>query len=125
GNTDPYSQSRSRAVTKLCNSRDQCQPGAHRALGIVLVRLRIAEIGEYAIARVSSDEPTRPGDLLGTAAVVGANDFPQVLSIEPCRERCRVDKIGEHNRDLASLCLRQPSRRSSRFGLIELRNRAQ
>ena len=35
---------------------DQGEPGTHRALGVVLVRLRIAEIGQHAVAHVLGDE---------------------------------------------------------------------
>src|SRR5262249_33819067 len=63
--------------------------------------------------------------LLGTAAVVSTNDFPQILRVEPCRERRRANKISEHHRELTSLGLGPRSRRGPRSGLIELRDRAQ
>ena len=41
---------------ELRHGFDQGKPGADRALGIVLMRLRIAEIGEHAVAHVLGDE---------------------------------------------------------------------
>ena len=65
---------------------DQCQPGAYRALSIVFIRPRIAGGCEHAVADVSGTRSAKLLDLLGTAAVVRANDFPQVLRVEPCSE---------------------------------------
>ena len=45
--------------------RPSCKPGAHRPLGVVLVRLRIAEIDEHAVAHVLGDEAVEAGDRLG------------------------------------------------------------
>ena len=44
---------------------DERQPGAHRALGIVLVRLRIAEIDEDAVAHVLGDEAAEAVTVFG------------------------------------------------------------
>src|SRR6266702_243147 len=123
GNANSHSQSCPRTDIESCHGRDQCQPGAYRALGIVLIRPRIAEICEHAVAHVSGNETAKLLDLLGTAAVVRANDFPQVLRVEPCRERSRANKISEQHRELTSLGL--GPRSGSRSELIEFRNRAQ
>src|SRR5215831_11893676 len=118
GNANSHSQSCLRAGIESCHSRDQCQPGAYRALDIVFIRPRIAKICEHAVAHVSGNEPARFLDLLGTTALVRANYFPQVLWVEPCRECCRANEISEHHRELASLGLGPRSRRGSRCGLI-------
>src|SRR5258707_7350170 len=125
GNANSHSQSCLGAGIESCHGRDQCQPGAYRALSIVFIRPRIAEICEHAVPHVSGNETAKLLDLLGTAVVVRANDFPQVLRVEPCRERSRANKIGEHHRELTSLGLGPRSRRGSRSDLIEFRNRAQ
>ena len=125
GNANSHSQSCLRAGIESCHGRDQCQPGAYRALSIVFIRPRIAEICEHAVAHVSGNETAKLLDLLGTAAVVRANDFPQVLRVEPRRERSRANKISEHHRELASFGRGPRSRRGSQSDLIELRNRAQ
>ena len=36
---------------------DEREPGPHGAFGVVLVRLRIAEVDEHAVAQVLGDEP--------------------------------------------------------------------
>ena len=38
------------------------QPGPDRQLGIVLIRLRIAEIDQHAVAHVLGDKAGEPGD---------------------------------------------------------------
>jgi hypothetical protein len=55
---------------------DQREAGAHRALGIVLVGARIAEIGEHAVAHVIRDKPATAFDDRGAAAVIGADHRP-------------------------------------------------
>src|SRR5246500_783675 len=125
GNPNSRSQSFLRADIESCHSRDQCQPGAYRALGIVFIRPRITEICEHAVAHISGNEPAKFLDLLGAAAMVRAHDFLQVLRVEPCRERCRTNKISEHQREMTSLGRGPRSRCGSRSGLIEFRNRAQ
>src|SRR4029077_16799122 len=125
GNANSHSQFCPRTDIESCHGRDQCQPGAYRALSIVLIRPRIAEICEHAVAHVSGNEPAKFLDLLGAAAMVRAHDFLQVLRVEPCRERCRTNKISEHQREMTPLGRGPRSRRGSRSGLIEFRNRAQ
>ena len=53
---DPHMQRRSRGRLQLRRGLDDREPGAHRALRVMLVRLRIAEIGEHAVAHVFGDE---------------------------------------------------------------------
>ena len=82
---------------------DQREPGPDRPLGLVLVRLRPAEIGEHAVAHVLGDV-TRPAlDHLGAAFLIGADHLAHVLGIEPRRQRGRADQIAEHHRQLAAL----------------------
>ena len=55
----------------------------HRALGIVLVCVRIAEIGKYAVAQVSGDETAVFDDDLRATSMISVDDLPQILRIEP------------------------------------------
>src|SRR5262249_61616751 len=64
GNANSHLQSHPRAITELRHGTDQCQPCAHRALGVVLVRLRIAEIDQHTVAHISGYNATRLHDLL-------------------------------------------------------------
>ena len=53
---DPHAQRRARRGDELRRRLDDREPGLHGALGVVFVRLRIAEIGEHAVAHVFGDE---------------------------------------------------------------------
>ncbi len=74
---------------------DGAEPRPHRPLGVVLMRLRVAEIDQYAVAHVPGDEAIKPGDDLGDGAVVCADDFVQILGIEAGGKFGRADQIGE------------------------------
>ena len=94
------------APATVCEFRrglDDGQPGLHGALGVVFVRLRIAEIGEHAVAHVFGDEAAVGCDQRRAAFVIGPDDRPHVLGIEPRRHRGRADEIAEHHRQLPAL----------------------
>jgi hypothetical protein len=74
-------------LIELWHPIDQRQPASRGALGVVLVRLRIAEINQDAVAHVAGDKPAKSFDDLCDAAMVGADDPAQILGIEPCRPR--------------------------------------
>ena len=103
GDADAHLQRRAGRGCELRHRLDQRQPGAHGALGVMLVGLGIAEIGQHPVAHVLGDEPAGLGDLLGAAAVIGADDLAHVLGIEPSRQRGRADEVAEHDRELAAL----------------------
>jgi hypothetical protein len=84
---------------------DHGEPGADRALGIVLMRLGIAEIDQHAVAHVLGDKTGKPGDRVGDAAMVGADNLAQILGIVPRRQRRRADEVAEHDGQLAPLGL--------------------
>ena len=133
GDADPHLQWRRRDGVEPGHLLDQLQPGAHRALGIVLVGPRIAEIGEHAVAHVLGDKPAAAPDHLGNAAVIGADHRAQILRVEPRRQRRRADQIAEHHRQLPPLGLAGPDasilprlhklgRRDRRAGAREVRS---
>ena len=62
---------------------DDAQPRADRPLGIVLMRPRVAEIDQHAVAHVFGDKAVEAGDDLGDGAVIGGDDLAQILGIEP------------------------------------------
>ena len=105
GDADPHLQWRRRDGVEPGHLLDQLQPGAHRALGIVLVGPRIAEIGQHPVAHVLGDKPAAAPDHLGNAAVIGADHRAQILRVEPRRQRRRADQIAEHHRQLPPLGL--------------------
>jgi hypothetical protein len=60
------------------DSVDRTEPGADRPLGVVLVRSRIAEIDQDAIAHVFGDKALEPGDDPGDRTVLRGNDLPRL-----------------------------------------------
>ena len=70
---------------------DDREPGARRALGVVLMRLRVAEINEHAVAHILRDKTAKAADGVGDTAMVGADDLAQILGIEARRQRRRAD----------------------------------
>src|SRR6516164_4474389 len=56
-------------LIELRHPIDQRQPATRGALGIVLVRLRIAEINQDAVAHVTGDKPAKAIDNLCGAAM--------------------------------------------------------
>jgi hypothetical protein len=82
------------------NSVDGAQPRPDCPLGVVLMRFRVAEINQHAVAHVPRDEAMEPGDDFGDGAVIGGDNLAEILRIEPRRERRRADQIAEHHRQL-------------------------
>ena len=97
GDADPHLQRRRDGV-ESGHLLHQLQRRAHRALGIVLVGPRIAEIGQHPVAHILGDKAAAAADHLGNAAVIGADHYPQILGIEPSGQRRRADEIAEHHR---------------------------
>jgi hypothetical protein len=100
---DTHLQRRVGTSGELWNSLDETEPGADRALRIVLMRLGVAEIRENTIAHVLGDKAAIALDPFSAAAVIGANDAPQVLGVEPGGECGRTDQVREHDRNLSTL----------------------
>ena len=75
----------------------------HGPRGVILVRAGKAEIGEHAVAHEFGDEAVVARDHAGNGVLVGADDPPHVLGIEPRRKRGRADEVGEHHGELPAL----------------------
>ena len=86
--------------------------GANGTFGIVLVGVRPAEIGEYAVPHKFGDMPADASDLARDCVLVSAQHIAHRLGIEPGRESGRVGEIDEHHRNLAP------------FGFVARRRRA-
>ena len=84
---------------------DNRETAAHGALGIILMRQRVAEISQHAVAHQSGDKATIAGHYLGDAAMIGGDDVVQVLWIEPYGQFSRANEVAEHDRELAALGL--------------------
>ena len=74
-----------------------------RPLGIVLVGVRKAEIGENAVAHEFGDETVIARDHARAGVLIGADHLPHILGIEPRRQRGRAREVAEHDRQLAAL----------------------
>jgi hypothetical protein len=75
----------------------------------MLVSLRIAKIRQHAVPHVLGDETAVALDQFVAAAMIGGNDLPQLLWVEPGRHRSRPHEIAEHDRQLAALGVLMPS----------------
>jgi len=90
-------------LIQLRHPIDQRQSAARGTLGVVLMRPRIAEIGQHPVAHVAGDKPAKALDDLCDAAMVSADNPAQIFGIEPRRQRGRADEIAEHHRQLPPL----------------------
>ena len=61
---------------------DNAQPRANRPLGVVLVRLQVAEISEHPVAHIFGDKSVEPDDRLGDGAVISSEDVAEVFWID-------------------------------------------
>ena len=68
---------------EAADSIDQSQPRPDSPLGIVLMRPRVAEIDQHAVAHIFGDKAIEPGDDFCDGAVIRGDDFAQILGIEP------------------------------------------
>jgi hypothetical protein len=93
---DPNLQRRTGMRCELWNRLDKTERGTNRALRIMLMRSGIAEIGENAVAHVFRDEATIALEQFRAAAMIGADDAPQVLGVELSRKRGRADQVTKH-----------------------------
>jgi hypothetical protein len=67
------------------------------------MRLRVAEIGEHAVAHILRNKAARALDQLGAAMVISTDDLAHVLGVEPRGKRSRANQIAEHHRQLPPL----------------------
>jgi hypothetical protein len=79
------------------------QPRPHRPLGVVLMRPRVAEIGQHPVAHEFGDKAVIARDDAGNGVLIGAERLAQFLGVEPSRQRRRADEIAEHHRQLPPL----------------------
>ncbi len=95
---------------------DRCVPGvegseraldgercAHGALGVVLLRLRIAEQGHQPVAELLQDMAAESRHRGRRFVEIGADQVAPVLGVEPRREARRAGEIAEHHGDRPAL----------------------
>ena len=65
GDADAHLQGDARGSVQLRRRLDERKPSLDRAFGVVFVGLRIAEIGEHAVAHIFGDETAEAAHRLG------------------------------------------------------------
>ena len=113
---DAAGEPNARARVQRRDRGDEIEAGHDGALGVVLARLRIAEIDQHAVAHVFRDKAANAGDRRRDNAMIGADDLTQILGIELRRERGRADQIAEHHRQLPPLGVAPRCECCGRFG---------
>ena len=73
------------------------QPRANRAAGLILVGLRVAEIGKHPIAHVLREEAIEPGDGTGAGLLEGSENASILFRIE-ADEIARLTRPRSQNR---------------------------
>jgi len=69
---------------EAANSVDAGEASPHRPFGVVLVRLRVAEIHQHPIAHVPGDKTVGFGDYFGDGAVISDDNLAIIFGIEAC-----------------------------------------
>ena len=103
GDADARRQRPRRRGLQLADRRRDVEPGAHRPLGILLMRPRIAEEDQHAVAHELGDKAVIAGGDAGAGILVEADHLAHVLGIEPGGNRRRARQVAEHHRQLPSL----------------------
>jgi hypothetical protein len=101
----PNRTAKGSGASRCAAASDHRKPGPDGTLGVVLMRLRIAEINQDTVAHVFGDKPREAADRVGDGAVIGADNLAQILGVEARRERGRADEIAEDHGQLAPLGL--------------------
>ena len=78
----------------------QVEAGAHRPLGVLLVRLRVAEVCQHTVAHVLRDVAVVARDHRRAAPLVGVDDGAHVFGIETLREGRGADQVCEQDGQL-------------------------
>ena len=98
------------AHLELTHGSGESEGRPHRSLGVVLMRLRPAEIGQHAVAHELCDMALEAQGLAGHGILVDANGRAHLLGIERRRQPCRAHKIDEHHGQLPPLSRSRPRR---------------
>ncbi len=112
------------------NRGNDIQSRPHGSLGIVFVRARIAEIGQYPVASKIPDEAVIGQHDTGACGVIGIHHRVHVLRIESGRQRSGAHQIADHHREVTAFALATRWRfdhgfSRSRSASIKVRDRTQ
>jgi hypothetical protein len=79
------------------------ESGAHRALGILFLRVRVAEINQHAIAHELGDVAVEAPNRLADRLLIGADHIAHVFGIDLRRETRRIRQVAEHHGQVPAL----------------------
>ena len=85
GNADADGEPLRSTGLQARHRRFYLQPRPHRPLGVVLMRPRIAEIGQHPVAHEFGDKAVIARDDAGNGVLIGADLLAQFLGVEPHR----------------------------------------
>ena len=103
GNTDTVSTVENRV--QFVETRQDFQPGPDRAMGVVFMGGRIAEIYEDTIAKILSDMAIEALNHRARGLLISSDQCSQIFRIEPAGQAGRVREVTEHDSDLTTLGL--------------------
>ena len=103
GDADPDREPRARRRFQSRQGINDREPRSDRPLGLVLVRLWVAEIDQHPVTHIFRDVTIPALDHFCTAILVRPDDRTHVLGIEPSREFGRAYQINQHHCELAPL----------------------
>src|SRR5208282_6754183 len=84
---------------------EDLEPGAHCALGVIVVRLRITEIRHHTVAEKLCDVTAETLHPFGGRALIAGDDLARFLGIELVLHLGRTDQVAEQDRQMAPLAL--------------------
>ena len=84
---------------------DDIETRPHRALGLVLMGARVAEIDEDAVAHVLRNKAVVAPDRRAAPVLERRDDIAQILGVHPGRECGRSHQVAKHHGQLAALGL--------------------
>ena len=91
------------ARVEFCKRALDGQGGAHSALGVVFLGLRVAKKGHQPVAEFPQHVAAKPRHGVRRLVEIGIEDIAPVFHVEPRGEAGRTDQIAEHHRDRAAL----------------------
>ena len=93
----------SRLFVELRDGVENRQARARRALGVVVMRRRPAEVGHHAVAEVLRDVPVEARYRFGRRAMKSREGLAPFLGIEPRGDRGRAHQVAEQHRQMTPL----------------------
>jgi hypothetical protein len=103
GDADAHAEPFDRARLQPGNDLREFQPRVHRPRRVVLMRAREAKIRQNPVAHEFGDEAIVARYHARARILIGADDLPHVLGIEPRRHRGGPHEVAEHHGELPPL----------------------